>query len=136
MHFAHPESLWLLAIVPLLTAWVARGWRRRVRDWSALAQAGRPRGEGAAWWLAAIVCLIVALAQPRGGRSPGPPMPPGHDVVLLVDVSRSMAAEDAVPSRLGVAVETAESLIRALGASGVTGWRWSHSLVAGWSAVT
>ena len=91
------------------------GARRRARDWSALGQGVRLLGDGAAWWLGAIACLIVALAQPRWGRAPGPPMPPGHDVVLLVDVSRSMAAEDAVPSRLGAAIETAEGLVRALG---------------------
>jgi Ca-activated chloride channel family protein len=36
-------------------------------------------------------------------------------VVLVVDTSRSMAAEDAVPSRLGAAVETAEGFVKALG---------------------
>ena len=35
-------------------------------------------------------------------------------MVLLVDDSRSMAAEDAVPDRLGVAVEAASSLVGAL----------------------
>ena len=35
-------------------------------------------------------------------------------MVLLIDVSRSMAAEDAVPDRLGVAVESASSLLRAM----------------------
>ena len=45
---------------------------------------------------------------------PGSEMPPGHDVVLLIDVSRSMAAEDAVPDRLGAATTAAEGLIRSL----------------------
>src|SRR6185437_9839580 len=66
-------------------------------------------------WLGAMVCLVLALAQPRWGRSAIGPMPPGHDVILAVDVSRSMAAEDAVPDRLGLAVEAAESLLKALG---------------------
>ena len=47
-------------------------------------------------WVGAIACLVVALAQPRWGRAPAPPLPPGHDVVLVVDASRSMGAEDAV----------------------------------------
>jgi Ca-activated chloride channel homolog len=115
MYFAHPKWLWLLALVPLLAAWVVIGARRRARDWSALGQGVRLLGDGAAWWLGAIACLIVALGQPRWGRAPGPPTPPGHDVVLLVDVSRSMAVEDAVPSRLGAAIEMAEGLVRALG---------------------
>jgi Ca-activated chloride channel family protein len=61
-----------------------------------------------------VACLIVALAQPRWGSLGASPLPPGHDVVLVVDVSRSMAAEDAVPNRLAAAVEAAESLVNAL----------------------
>src|SRR5262249_46982723 len=75
----------------------------------------RLRPDGATGWLLAVVCLILALAQPRWGRGAGPPLPPGHDVVLLVDTSRSMGAEDAVPNRLGVATEAAGSLLSALG---------------------
>ena len=56
----------------------------------------------------------MALAQPKWGRM-GPAPAPGHDVVLLIDVSRSMGAEDAVPNRLTVAVEYAEKLVDALG---------------------
>src|SRR4051794_33266024 len=94
---------------------MVRAGGRRVRDWAALGQGGRPGGDGGWGWLAAIACLIVALAQPRWGRDAGEVLPPGQDVVLLVDVSRSMGAEDAVPDRLGVAVEAAESLVAALG---------------------
>jgi Ca-activated chloride channel family protein len=39
-------------------------------------------------------------------------------VVFLIDVSRSMAAVDAVPDRLGVAVESARLILNALGALG------------------
>lgn len=113
--FAQPQSLWLLVSVPLLLAWVARGLLRRKRDWVLLGQGSRLRRDGSLGWLAAITCLILALAQPRWGRGTIPPLPPGHDIVFLVDTSRSMGAEDAVPNRLGVAIETAESLIRALG---------------------
>ena len=115
MDLAHPGYLWLLSLVPLLSAWIALGRRRRARDWRALGQGGRLPVDGANGWLGAIACLIVALAQPRWGRSQAPPLPPGRDVVLLVDNSRSMGAEDAVPNRLGVAVEAAESLVAALG---------------------
>ena len=114
MTFVHPERLWLLAAWALLALWAIRGrWRRR-RGWAEAAQRGRPPREGALWWLVAIGCLIVALAQPKWGRL-GPSLAPGHDVALLVDVSRSMGAEDAVPDRLGVAVEYAVKLVQALG---------------------
>jgi Ca-activated chloride channel homolog len=62
----------------------------------------------------AAVLLIVALTRPRFGPVAGPPRPPGHDVILQIDVSRSMGAEDAVPSRLAVAIEAAASLVDAL----------------------
>lgn len=113
MTFVHPDRLWLLAAWGFLALWAILGrWRRR-KAWSNLAQRGRPPREGAPWWLMTIGCLILALAQPKWGRF-GPPMAPGHDVVLLVDVSRSMGAEDAVPDRLGVAVEYAVKLVEAL----------------------
>lgn len=115
MDLARPGYLWLSCLVPLLLAWVIRGRLVRLRRWSALGQVVRPRGDGDGGWLAAIVFLIVALAGPRWGRVLSPPLPPGRDVVLLVDTSRSMGVEDAVPDRLAVAVETAETLVEALG---------------------
>jgi Ca-activated chloride channel family protein len=112
---AHPEYLWLLLVFPALVLWAIRGRWLGWRGWRALAQRGRVPRDGTLALLAAVVCLIVALTQPRWGRF-GPPPQPGHDVVLLVDVSRSMAAEDAVPNRLAVAKEAAQSLVNALDA--------------------
>jgi Ca-activated chloride channel family protein len=112
--FAHPDRLWLLLGLLPLAGWVVRGSRRRVRDWSELGQSGQPPGDGSWGWFASIVLVVLALAQPRWGRVLGPDAPAGHDVVLLVDVSRSMAAEDAVPDRLGVAIEAGTSLLKAL----------------------
>ena len=114
VHFIHPERLWVFAAWGLLALWaIWSRWRRR-RSWAALAQRGRPPREGALWWLATIACLIAAIAQPKWGRM-GPAPAPGHDVVLMIDVSRSMGAEDAVPNRLAAAVEYAASLVDALG---------------------
>ena len=114
MTFARPELLWLLMILPGLVLWAIRGRRRRARGWRALAQRGRAPRDGTVLVIACVACLIVALAQPRWGRLAAPPVPPGHDVVLMVDVSRSMGVEDAVPNRLAAAVEAAESLVDAL----------------------
>jgi Ca-activated chloride channel homolog len=112
--FAHPDRLWLLVALLPLAAWRVRGSRRRARDWSSLGQSGRPPGDGSWGWFASMALVVLALGQPRWGRMLGPDAPPGHDVVLLVDVSRSMAAEDAVPDRLGVAIEAGSSLIEAI----------------------
>jgi Ca-activated chloride channel family protein len=112
--FAHPERLWLVTILPGLIFWAVRGRMRRARDWRALAQRGRVPRDGTGLTVVSIALVIVGLAQPRWGRLAAPPLPPGHDVVLLVDVSKSMGVLDAVPSRLAVAVEAAESLVNAL----------------------
>ena len=129
MIFIHPERLWLLAGWAMLALWAIRDrWLRR-RAWQALAQRGRPPRVGSLWWLLAIAGLMLALAQPKWGRI-GPPPAPGHDVVLLVDLSRSMGAEDAVPNRLGAAMEYAVKLVEALGRAPTTGRRSSASPAA------
>jgi Ca-activated chloride channel family protein len=112
--FAHPERLfYLLCLLPIaLSVWSAG--RRRRADWAALARVTRPPKNRGWNWIAAIAFLCTALAQPRWGRL-AEQTPPGHDVVLLVDVSRSMAAEDATPNRLGRAIAEAQSLLVALG---------------------
>ncbi|WP_422930503.1 VWA domain-containing protein [Singulisphaera sp. PoT] len=112
--FAHPNRLWLLAFVPFLLVTVLRARQRRARAWKALGQDGRLTGDGGWGWAVAIIFLLLALAQPRWGNTGATNLPPGHDIVIVVDVSRSMGAEDAVPNRLGVAIESAESLVNAL----------------------
>ena len=114
--FAHPERLWLFALLVPIAAWAALGARRRSRDWESLGQSGRPPVRGSRSGMASMALLVLALAQPRWGRVLKPDAPTGHDVFLLVDVSRSMAAEDAVPERLTVAIESGLSLLGALGA--------------------
>ncbi|WP_435005404.1 VWA domain-containing protein [Tundrisphaera lichenicola] len=129
----HPGRLWLLVGLLPLVLWSIRGGRRRLRDWAALGQSGKPTRDGATFWLAAMGLLILALAQPRWGRVAGSEQPEGHDVVLCVDVSRSMAAEDAVPDRLRVAIESGLGLLRALDAE--PGHRASVIAFAGRAAV-
>jgi Ca-activated chloride channel family protein len=112
--FASPHFLWLFVLVLGLSLWAIRGQRLRARSWRLLAQRGKVPNLRSLSLLLAAVFLIVALARPRFGSLIGPPLPPGHDVALLIDVSRSMGAEDAVPNRLAVAIDAAESLVGAL----------------------
>lgn len=116
MSFAHPEYLLLTALLPGLHWLVGRG---RIRGWRQLARwtsSTRVASSPLPWSVLALGLLAVALAQPRWGRLENP-VPPGHDVILVVDVSRSMAAEDAIPDRLAVAVESAADLVRQLAAT-------------------
>jgi Ca-activated chloride channel family protein len=114
--FGHPEALWLVIPLGVLGAWLLASRGRRTRAWRALAQRGRPPRLRSQSMLAAALLLVAALARPRFGLSLAPPLPPGQDLVLLFDVSRSMGAEDAVPNRLAVAAQAGETLVDAMGA--------------------
>jgi Ca-activated chloride channel family protein len=103
-------------ILPSLGIYALRGRYLSGRAWSALAQRGKVPKNGTLALIACAGCLIVAMARPRWGHEQSTPLPPGHDVLLAVDVSRSMGAEDAVPCRLALAIEAAESLVKALAA--------------------
>ncbi len=113
--FQTPAWFWMLLALPALALWDRRGARLKRLAWHDLGLNGTPPGSRAHWRLIAAACLILALARPRWGRRAEPEPPSGHDVVILIDVSRSMGAEDAVPNRLATAVEAARGLIAALG---------------------
>ena len=110
-HFAHPRVLYLLIVLmPLLTVVsIVAGVRRR----RALARLGsRPALEALASvsrWRRAVKSLflsfslslaVVAAAGPQWGYEPEPVSAVGRDVVVVVDLSRSMLAEDVLPNRL------------------------------------
>ena len=109
-----------LALAPLvaIAVWLAAAWARRVRigraaRWSA-ESAGRARAAGrfgsAAIALAALLCA-GALAGPRWGRERVVAEARGLNLILVVDISRSMLAEDVSPSRLGRALREARRLV-------------------------
>ena len=110
----------LLALAPFIAAlaaglvWLAR--RRRVRlaaAWSAgLGRIARSRGRWAPFVFGAMALLaIVALAGPRGGRAQFTTRTHALSIVMAVDISRSMLAEDARPNRLQRAVREARRLL-------------------------
>lgn len=58
--------------------------------------------------------LTVAMAEPRWLEAPPPQPPPVKRVMIAIDVSASMQAEDAVPTRLGAAAEAARQVLDSL----------------------
>lgn len=113
----------VLALAPLVggAVWFAAAWARRVRLrraalWSeetvrrALA-AGRlgPTALSIAAFLG-----VVALAGPRWGEERIVAETRGLSVVIVVDISRSMLAEDASPNRLRRALREARRLVQDL----------------------
>lgn len=120
MLFASPEVLWLLVGLPaaVLLLLVAAARRRRALEAFAgrlhprLAAVSRGRrAVKAGLLLAALILTSVALARPRfGTRIEEVPMR-GLDLVVALDLSTSMLAEDVPPSRLAVARSEIAALI-------------------------
>jgi Ca-activated chloride channel family protein len=107
--FTHPFLLAALSALPVLSvlAWFAS--RRRQRALVALGGLAvgavllrrRPsRLRAFVLWLG-LVCLAVGMAGPRWGRDWSQSAAPGRDLVVVVDLSRSMYAE--APSRVELA---------------------------------
>jgi Ca-activated chloride channel family protein len=62
-----------------------------------------------------FVCSVLALADISWGKEPAPEDHSGLDVMLVLDVSRSMLAQDAQPYRLRAAADIALELVQGLG---------------------
>lgn len=119
--FAYPWLLGLLLLLPALVAW--EWWRRRRRPvfrYSSLesiaAKIGRSpvyiRRALFATRLLALALLILALARPQKGFTEQDVTTEGVDILLTLDVSGSMAAEDFRPrNRLFVAKEVVRDFI-------------------------
>lgn len=105
------ELLWLLLLVPSLVALPIAAWRLRRRararfgaePTAAKMVVGRSAGLRAAravLLLLGIALAIVALARPQYGSRTKLLRKRGVDVVVVVDFSKSMLAQDVRPSRI------------------------------------
>lgn len=111
MQFALPNFLWLWLLVPLV-AWLM--WRSAKRRHQLMQQfvhhrllanltAGaspRLRLAHTVLLLVALVLLVLALARPQWGYQWEEVKVKGRDVIVALDTSRSMLAEDIKPNRL------------------------------------
>ena len=124
MSFGEPIALILLALVPL-AAWIAarrvRGRReslRRFGDPALLSRGSTLPDERSAPLRAAlpVVALgfgLLALARPQFGDKRGEMMQSGRDVLVVLDLSRSMTVTDLSPTRLAVAKRAAWETVSA-----------------------
>ena len=62
----------------------------------------------------AVGCLVLALMQPQWGQEWQEVQRQGRDLMILLDVSRSMLAEDVVPNRLARAKSDIKDLVQVL----------------------
>ena len=119
MSFLWPRMLWLLLAVPLLVALYLMLLRRRKKSavrYASLSLVREALGAGQRLrrhlppllFGIALVSLIVAIARPAAVIT----LPSQHDtVVLAMDVSRSMLAEDVQPNRITAAQAAARAFI-------------------------
>lgn len=113
MSFINPTYLLLLIFVPAAILFLV--WRNRVRDatllrlgdvvlLSSLIPFGRNRRRWkSVLWLVALASLVIALARPVWGEDVSIIETQGVSVMVVLDVSKSMNAQDMVPSRLEAA---------------------------------
>ncbi len=124
MRFVHPELLWFILLLPVLAlaAWWSLNLRRRaLRRFAGGTESverfstevsGHRRAAKLLLTYAAIVAALVAAARPQWGTRLEEVRRGGVDLVLMLDTSLSMAAEDAAPNRLGQAKHEIDSLLR------------------------
>ncbi|MBR4775233.1 MAG: VWA domain-containing protein [Bacteroidales bacterium] len=122
MFFEYPYLLWLLAVPVLLVAryvWIERKDRRahlRVSDLHAWEAGGRSvleivRHIPFALRTAALCLLVIALARPRSSTQLERVDTEGIDIILAMDVSTSMLAQDFTPDRLSASKDIAIEFI-------------------------
>src|SRR5947207_5477484 len=124
MSFAHPNFLWLLLVFPpgLLAFfwWSARKRRElmtqfiQARLLQGLMAGVSPRRQQikSVCLVLSVAFLIIALARPQWGFSWQEVKQRGVDIVVAIDVSKSMLAQDIAPNRLARAKFAAMDLMQ------------------------
>ncbi|QDV85856.1 vWA domain-containing protein [Planctomycetes bacterium TBK1r] len=122
LQFGNPSSIYLLAFVAVgigLVAWAAIARRRTASQFATEGQRRRllPTGASARHWTSAILVtaslalIAVALTDIRWGKTWREVPQKGIEVMFVLDVSRSMLAEDASPNRLARAKQQIKDMV-------------------------
>src|SRR5438034_7548368 len=124
MKFANPQMIWLLLVtVPLLAWFLWWAWRRKQaliaqfvqsRLLAQLTVGVSPLRQKIRLGLVvlAVACALLALARPQWGFDWEEAKQRGLDIVVAIDTSRSMLAEDVRPHRLSRARLAALDLMK------------------------
>ena len=120
MQFQSPEFLWFLLLVPVLIVAYILAQRRRSNfalRYSSLSMVKEAVGKGPGWrrhlppalFLIGMTFMLIAMARPTGIV-----MIPKDvsTIILAIDVSRSMSANDIRPSRIEAAKAAARAFIQ------------------------
>ena len=120
--FAHIEFLWLLLAIPVLVAlhiWITRRKRQQLQLFGdpelmveLMPNASRIRPHVKfALMLTALSLLIIGIARPQYGTKEQTVKRQGIDVMIALDISNSMLAEDVAPNRLERAKQMLSKLV-------------------------
>lgn len=120
--FEDPVYLYLLLIIPVLVLLRVLELRRRKQKLKKfgdpallgglMTDVSRPRRELKFWLMtAAVALLIVMLARPQMGTKISQEKRQGIEVIISMDISNSMKAEDVVPSRLDKSKMLIENMV-------------------------
>ncbi len=119
--FLHPGYFFLLLLIPAYVAWYV--WKQKglqaslqVSSLKALSNVqpsvrGRLRHILVALRMLALAAIIVVLARPQSTNKFRNETTEGIDIVMALDISGSMLAEDFKPNRLEAAKEVAASFV-------------------------
>jgi Ca-activated chloride channel family protein len=123
IRFANPEYFWLLLIIPLLITWYIFRQKRLKPDFrvpgmepfSAIGPTLKQRLRHILFILKLLAfgLLVGALARPQTSSSRQKVETEGIDIVMAIDVSSSMLAEDFRPNRIEAAKKHALDFIDA-----------------------
>lgn len=110
--FAWPWLLWLLLLLPALAWWYWKAGRRKkgtmlvsTTGWNKRSKSLKVRLQHLPFILRllALACIILAMARPQSHFDEERVKGEGVDIILTLDVSGSMLAQDFSPNRLEAA---------------------------------
>ncbi|MFO7847514.1 MAG: VWA domain-containing protein [Balneolaceae bacterium] len=122
MSWANPEYFWLLALLPVYIGYVV--WKMFFKKRSSIAFSSTSVFDGIpgnyraklVWltpvlYIASFAMFVVAMARPQLQNTTVEQYVEGIDIMMSIDISTSMRAEDLEPNRLIAAKEIAADFI-------------------------
>ena len=120
IHFAYPWVLWLALVIPLMVIWKNKFSSNQqagiqvsslknfqsFRSWKSIF-----RPIVLVFRLIGILLIIIAMARPQTKNEEQRAEGEGVDIVLCIDVSGSMTAQDFTPNRMEAAKAVANSFV-------------------------
>lgn len=120
-NYANPQFFWLLLLLPLLGLWY---WFKEKKGrpavtFSTLSPLGNYKPSAKVYLrhslfllrLVALFFIIVALARPQSSSKQQNVTSEGIDIILSMDISTSMLAEDLKPNRVEASKKMAEEFV-------------------------